>query len=423
MAILVLTRTLIPLSLESNMNRTLLKQKFVIFLLFTITILNLGLLVQPQPVLAYENNCPLGIRISANRSSINQLSDPIVFTITAMRDYPLGDYCNSTDQITAYIRLTSNNADIGPVSMQINPDPANSGRTQTATGTFTTKIEGLGANATAAKFDFTARATVQRSAANFSSTLNIQSQNIVSIQNLTSSNPSAYNCKRWLFITDSQGKEWGNGTTVKLNATGYTVKAKIEKCDSGYSYQVRVFQIIDDDSAGAKQVITPKSGNSSAAKEFISGGLVFDKLGSYSYYLDYKDQASGNFTNINKITVTVSEQAGATPTNTNSNTGIGSNANVPAVAAPKLVDIAKINNPFGSVSTFPGLVARGIDILLALIVIAAVVVIVVAGFRMVVGGSSPEQLKKAKSTIVWAILGLLVAFVSFAIVQIIQGLL
>ena len=88
------------------------------------------------------------------------------------------------------------------------------------------------------------------------------------------------------------------------------------------------------------------------------------------------------------------------------------------------VEIAPITNPFGAkVTTVPGIADRVITILLALIIIAAVIVIVISGFRMIVGGSNPDQLKKAKKGIVWAIIGLVVAFMSFAIVTIIQRLL
>lgn len=88
------------------------------------------------------------------------------------------------------------------------------------------------------------------------------------------------------------------------------------------------------------------------------------------------------------------------------------------------VDIPAIQNPFGSqAGTIPGLATRFINILLALIIIAAVIMIVVSGFRMIVGGSNPDQLKKAKKGIIWAIIGLAVAFMAFAIVSIIQKLL
>ena len=84
--------------------------------------------------------------------------------------------------------------------------------------------------------------------------------------------------------------------------------------------------------------------------------------------------------------------------------------------------IPAIKNPFGG-KTLSGAISQGITILLSLIVIAAVIVIIIAGFRMAASGGNPDNIKKAKQTIIWAIIGLVVAFMSFAIVQIVQSLL
>lgn len=101
------------------------------------------------------------------------------------------------------------------------------------------------------------------------------------------------------------------------------------------------------------------------------------------------------------------------PSNTATNNNAPSN---------KLVVPGQIKSPVGGKS-LSAVISQGINILFALIVIAAVVVIIVAGFRMVVGGGNPDQIAKAKKTIIWAIIGLAVAFMSFAIVRIIQGIL
>ncbi len=98
------------------------------------------------------------------------------------------------------------------------------------------------------------------------------------------------------------------------------------------------------------------------------------------------------------------------------------NTNKSTPKASTEVEIAKITNPF-PVSTLPGVFNQIIYIILALIVMAAVVVIIISGFRMLTGGNNPDQLKKAKKGIVWAIIGLVVAFMSFAIVTIIQRIL
>lgn len=81
-----------------------------------------------------------------------------------------------------------------------------------------------------------------------------------------------------------------------------------------------------------------------------------------------------------------------------------------------------IKNPFAG-KNLSGVISQGINILLTLIVIAAVIVIIIAGFRMATAGGNPDQITKAKKTLIWAILGLVVAFMSFAIVRIVQSLL
>ena len=106
---------------------------------------------------------------------------------------------------------------------------------------------------------------------------------------------------------------------------------------------------------------------------------------------------------------------------------IGGNLNVNSakgklggnVGQSEVIVPPKITDPFGG-TTLLGVGNKFINFLLAMIVIAAVVVIVIAGFRMVVGGGNPSQVAKAKKAILWAIIGLAVALMSFAIVQIIQ---
>lgn len=107
-------------------------------------------------------------------------------------------------------------------------------------------------------------------------------------------------------------------------------------------------------------------------------------------------------------------------TNTNNSNTVkgnaGGTANFTEITPPKITDPLKGKSLLGVGYNF-------ISFLLGLIVIAAVVVIVVAGFRMVAGGGNPAQIAKAKKAIIWAIVGLIVAFMSFAIVQIIQNFL
>lgn len=60
---------------------------------------------------------------------------------------------------------------------------------------------------------------------------------------------------------------------------------------------------------------------------------------------------------------------------------------------------------------------------LAIVGIWAVIFIIVGGFQMVMAAGNEETLLKAKKTITWAILGLVVALLSFSIVAIVENLL
>ncbi len=109
----------------------------------------------------------------------------------------------------------------------------------------------------------------------------------------------------------------------------------------------------------------------------------------------------------------------------NTNAATNSNANADPKDSNAIVHSVvptKIDDPFKGKS----LLAVGnqfINFMLAMIVLAAVIVIVIAGFRMVTGGGNPQQIAKAKKAILWAIVGLAVALMSFGIIQIVHILL
>ena len=60
---------------------------------------------------------------------------------------------------------------------------------------------------------------------------------------------------------------------------------------------------------------------------------------------------------------------------------------------------------------------------LAIVGIWAVIFIIVGGFQMVMGAGNEETYLKAKKTILWAVLGLIIALLSFSVVAIVENLL
>lgn len=72
----------------------------------------------------------------------------------------------------------------------------------------------------------------------------------------------------------------------------------------------------------------------------------------------------------------------------------------------------------GLLDTFLG-ITKGF---LAGLAIWAVIAIIFAGFRMVIAAGNEEAITQAKKAITWAILGLVVALLSFSIVAIVQNI-
>lgn len=66
---------------------------------------------------------------------------------------------------------------------------------------------------------------------------------------------------------------------------------------------------------------------------------------------------------------------------------------------------------------FAGLLERVINILLFVVGAVAVLAIIIGGIRYVVSGGDPKAAAGAKDTILYAVIGLVVAFAAYAIVR------
>lgn len=86
-----------------------------------------------------------------------------------------------------------------------------------------------------------------------------------------------------------------------------------------------------------------------------------------------------------------------------------------------------ILNPLGSngkeVKDISQLGTKIINWLLLILGIVATVMIIYAGILLVFNGGSESQVKKARTTLTWAVIGLVVALCAFAIVNIVESLL
>ncbi len=127
--------------------------------------------------------------------------------------------------------------------------------------------------------------------------------------------------------------------------------------------------------------------------------------------------------NTNSIRKFTSPAAINTNTNNeNSNSGGGTEPDTNVGVISNIDYDASVGSFFNPLETesVPALVASAVKILLSLAGMVAVLVIIIAGFRMVAGGGNPDEIKKAKAAITWAIIGLVVSLLSFSIVAIIQ---
>jgi hypothetical protein len=78
-----------------------------------------------------------------------------------------------------------------------------------------------------------------------------------------------------------------------------------------------------------------------------------------------------------------------------------------------------IDNPVGGGANFGNVLAKIIDFLLVFAGAVAVLFLIIGGFRYVVSAGNAEQVEAAKKTVLYAILGLIIIFVAFAIVQLV----
>ncbi|MFA5051537.1 MAG: hypothetical protein WC544_00560 [Patescibacteria group bacterium] len=101
----------------------------------------------------------------------------------------------------------------------------------------------------------------------------------------------------------------------------------------------------------------------------------------------------------------VSLQAQSTNTG-NTNTGATTTTGTPSLPNPlgKNVDLIKI-------------MLRVLQILLAAVDIFALFMVILGGFEFLISAGNPNMVKKAKDTLVWAIVGILVITLSYSVLK------
>lgn len=78
-------------------------------------------------------------------------------------------------------------------------------------------------------------------------------------------------------------------------------------------------------------------------------------------------------------------------------------------------------NPISGANDLNSLIFKVLKYMLGLIGTVAVVMIVLAGFKMVASQGNESQVKSARNTITWSIIGVVVAFLAYSLVAIVQN--
>jgi len=77
----------------------------------------------------------------------------------------------------------------------------------------------------------------------------------------------------------------------------------------------------------------------------------------------------------------------------------------------------------GKGETLGGYIKTGVNILLYLLGVVSVIMIIYAGILFVISGGDTANIKKAKDTILYSVVGLVVALMAYAIVNFVIGVL
>ncbi len=97
-------------------------------------------------------------------------------------------------------------------------------------------------------------------------------------------------------------------------------------------------------------------------------------------------------------------------------------AAVPAAGGQSANSTTTLFNPIPGYSNLTALLVYIMKGFLGIVAVWAVAFIVIGGFRMVISSGNEEAVLAARKTITWAVLGLLIAVLSFAIIAIVQNL-
>ncbi|TSC56482.1 MAG: Uncharacterized protein G01um101418_311 [Parcubacteria group bacterium Gr01-1014_18] len=77
----------------------------------------------------------------------------------------------------------------------------------------------------------------------------------------------------------------------------------------------------------------------------------------------------------------------------------------------------QLPNPLEGITSVPQLVGQVVQAMLGLVGILSLVFFIIGGFYFLTSGGNSEKVKKGIDTLVWAVIGIIVAFGSYAILS------
>jgi hypothetical protein len=227
---------------------------------------------------------------------------------------------------------------------------------------------------------------------------------------------------------DGRTSEFTDEREFKLSAARkLNLVAKAEPGCSGKEY--RVVRVGQAANGPVVPVITNIPADGSYKR--VAGTALFANPGRYTYILQSMESSGGKkewLTQGDSLSINVIADTGSPAANTNTPANNVTNTATPGTTYT--VGGADFDTPVGGKlrrlidsDSVPGLLIRLMKILMVLLGTVAVIVILIGAFRMITSQGNAESIKSAKSTITWAIIGVVLALLSYSIVAILQSFL
>jgi len=176
---------------------------------------------------------------------------------------------------------------------------------------------------------------------------------------------------------------------------------------------------------GGKVLVTITPAGNWQSEIFVNTSTKAISFAGNSFPLTISADNGFNAGAPNSISVRIFNTAGDQKGTTLLTVNVKSSSTGPATGGPTTGMSSNpsdhVYNPIPGFNSVTDLLINVMKAFMAIIAIWAVAFIVIGGFRMVISQGNEEAVTAAKKTILWAVLGVVVAVLSFAIIAIVQN--